>query len=39
MVVALEPAVYEDGEGVRVERVVLVTGDGCELLSGHDLEL
>jgi Xaa-Pro aminopeptidase len=39
MVIALEPAVYGDSEGVRVERVVLVTGDGCELLSGHDLAL
>ncbi len=39
MVVALEPAVYADDEGVRVEQVVLVTDDGCELLSGHDLEL
>jgi Xaa-Pro dipeptidase len=39
MVVALEPAVYEDGEGIRVEQVVLVTDDGCELLSGHALDL
>jgi Xaa-Pro aminopeptidase len=39
MVVALEPAVYEEGEGVRVEQVVLVIEDGCELLSGHALEL
>lgn len=39
MVVALEPAVYSGGEGVRLEQVVLVTGDGCELLSGHSLEL
>jgi Xaa-Pro dipeptidase len=39
MVIALEPAVYEDDEGVRVERVVLVTDDGCELLSGHALDL
>jgi Xaa-Pro dipeptidase len=39
MVIALEPAVYEGGEGVRVEQVVLVTEDGCELLSGHAIEL
>jgi Xaa-Pro dipeptidase len=39
MVVALEPGVYESGEGVRVEQVVLVTDDGCELLSGHDLDI
>jgi len=39
MVVALEPGVYEDGVGARVEQVVLVTRDGCEILSGHALEL
>jgi Xaa-Pro aminopeptidase len=39
MVVALEPGVYGDGIGVRVEQVVLVTEDGWELLSGHDLAL
>jgi Xaa-Pro aminopeptidase len=39
MVVAVEPAVYAGDEGIRVERVVLVTEDGCELLSGHALEL
>jgi Xaa-Pro dipeptidase len=39
MVVALEPAVYEEDEGVRVEQVVLVTDEGCEVLSGHSLEL
>jgi Xaa-Pro aminopeptidase len=39
MVVALEPALYEGDEGVRVEQVVLVTDDGCEVLSGHSLEL
>ena len=39
MVVAFEPGCYEQGEGVRVEQVVLVTRDGCEILSGHGLEL
>jgi Xaa-Pro dipeptidase len=39
MVVALEPGVYAVGEGVRVEQVVLVTQDGCELLSGYALDL
>jgi Xaa-Pro aminopeptidase len=39
MVIALEPGVYGEGEGVRVERVVVVAGGGCELLSGHDLTL
>lgn len=39
MVIALEPGVYGDCEGVRVERVVLVVEGGCELLSRHDVEL
>ncbi len=39
MVIAFEPGCYEHGEGVRVEQVVLVTADGCEILSGHGLEL
>jgi len=39
MVVAFEPGSYREGEGVRVEQVVLVTADGCEILSGHDLAL
>jgi Xaa-Pro dipeptidase len=39
MVLALEPGVYAAGEGVRVEQVVLVTDDGCELLSGHTLDV
>ena len=39
MVVAFEPGVYEEGEGVRVEQVVLVTAGGCEILSRHALEL
>jgi Xaa-Pro aminopeptidase len=39
MVVAFEPGSYGEGEGVRVEQVVLVTPDGCEVLSGHELTL
>jgi Xaa-Pro aminopeptidase len=39
MVVALEPGVYGDGFGVRLEQVVLVTPDGAEILSGHSLDL
>ena len=38
MLVAIEPGSYADA-GVRVEQVVLVTTDGCEVLSGHDLGL
>jgi Xaa-Pro dipeptidase len=39
MIVALEPAVYADGEGVRVEQTTVVTPDGCEILSAHSLDL
>lgn len=37
MVLALEPGVYlpEEGLGVRLEDVVLVTQDGCEVLTHH----
>lgn len=38
MVIAIEPGAYE-GVGVRVEQVVLVTSEGCEVLSQHDLNL
>jgi Xaa-Pro aminopeptidase len=39
MVVAFEPGSYGEKEGVRVEQVVLVTTGGCEVLSGHALDL
>jgi len=39
MVIALEPGTYADGWGLRVEHVVLVTENGCETLSRHDLSL
>jgi Xaa-Pro dipeptidase len=39
MVIALEPGVYGEGWGIRVEQVVVVTPDGYELLSAHDLAL
>lgn len=39
MVLALEPAHYTAREGVRLEQVVLVCDDGCELLSNYSLEL
>ena len=36
MVVALEPGIYVPGMGgVRVEHIVLVTADGCEVLTQH----
>jgi Xaa-Pro aminopeptidase len=39
MVVALEPASYPGPWGLRVERVALITENGCEVLSKHDLSL
>jgi Xaa-Pro aminopeptidase len=39
MVIALEPGCYGDDWGVRVEQVVVVTEDGCNVLSGHELAL
>jgi Xaa-Pro dipeptidase len=39
MVLALEPGLYGAGHGVRLEHVVLVTEDGCEVLSRHSLQL
>jgi Xaa-Pro aminopeptidase len=38
-VIALEPGTYGADWGVRVEQIVLVTEDGCQVLSGHDLAL
>lgn len=38
MIVAIEPGTYT-GVGVRLEQVVLVTADGCDVLSGHELSL
>ncbi len=40
MVVAVEPGSYAEADaGVRVEQIVLVTADGCDVLSAHDLSL
>ena len=39
MVVALEPGIYAESWGLRVEQVALVTEDEPEILSRHDLEL
>jgi Xaa-Pro aminopeptidase len=35
MVLALEVGSYGEGYGIRLEHVVVVTADGCKLLSGH----
>ena len=42
MVFTVEPGIYLEGEfGVRIEDMILVTGDGFEVLtsSGRDLEV
>jgi Xaa-Pro aminopeptidase len=39
MIVALEPASYGGGGGVRCEYIAVVTDDGCDVLSRHELEL
>jgi Xaa-Pro aminopeptidase len=35
MVIAMEPAIYVPDAAVRLEHVVTVTADGCEVLSRH----
>lgn len=35
MVIALEPGIYLEDFGARLEHIVLVTADGCEVLSKH----
>jgi Xaa-Pro dipeptidase len=39
MVIALEPGVYNEKEGLRLEYVVRVTEDGCEVLSQFEHRL
>lgn len=40
MVIMLEPGIYFPGEtSVRLEDAVLVTSDGCEVLTSHDKSL
>jgi Xaa-Pro aminopeptidase len=40
MVIALEPALYKEDYGIRLEHLVVVTRNGCDLLTGfrHSLE-
>jgi Xaa-Pro dipeptidase len=33
MVIALEPAVYKNEYGIRLEHLVVVTTEGCEVLT------
>lgn len=40
MIFSIEPGIYLPGDvGVRVEDLVLVTEDGCEVLNHHGKEL
>lgn len=40
MIFSIEPGIYLQGEvGVRIEDLVLVTEDGCEILNKYDKEL
>lgn len=40
MVFSIEPGIYLPGDtGVRIEDLVLVTADGCEVLTHYPKEL
>ena len=40
MIFSIEPGIYLPGEfGVRIEDLVLITEDGCEVLNKFDKEL
>jgi Xaa-Pro dipeptidase len=40
MIFSIEPSIKIPGQlGVRIEDLVLVTADGCEVLNGHDKQL
>jgi Xaa-Pro aminopeptidase len=41
MVIAIEPGVYNDGYGIRLEHLVVVTHTGCKILTrfNHQFEL
>jgi len=39
MVIALEPAIYTEDYGIRLEHLVVVTEDGCEMLTRFEHQL
>jgi Xaa-Pro aminopeptidase len=39
MVVAIEPGLYGETAGIRLEHVFLITSDGADDLSGHSVAL
>jgi Xaa-Pro dipeptidase len=39
MVIALEPAIYSGGYGIRLEHLVVVTETGCEIISEFEHKL
>ena len=40
MIFSIEPGIYLVGDtGVRIEDLVMVTGDGCEVLNSYPKEL
>jgi Xaa-Pro aminopeptidase len=33
MIIALEPAIYKEEYGIRLEHLMLVTSSGCEVMT------